>query len=71
VAYPEKLDVGLRVSQLGNSSVRYELGVFRQGHVQASAVGHFVHVFVDRVSRKPTPIPERLRAALATLLPAN
>ena len=69
VAFPERIEVGLRVAKLGNSSVQYELGIFKQGEVQACAAGRFVHVFVDRASNRPTSIPESLRAALARLLP--
>jgi acyl-CoA thioester hydrolase len=66
-AFPETIDAGLRVEHLGNSSVRYGIGLFSQGQDQASAVGWFVHVFVDRHTRKPTAPPERLRSALEHL----
>jgi acyl-CoA thioester hydrolase len=64
LAYPQGVDAGLRVARLGNSSVRYELGLFPEGEADPAAVGFFVHVFVDRQSRRPTPLPEPLRAAL-------
>ncbi|MGB6104974.1 MAG: thioesterase family protein [Pusillimonas sp.] len=64
VAFPDRLEVGFRVAHLGNSSVRYELGVFRQGQAAASASGHFVHVYVDRQTRKPAPLPVAFRDAL-------
>ena len=65
-AYPEALTVGMRVDKMGNSSVRYGLALFgEQG--DAKALGFVVHVFVDRVSGRPVPIPEPLRAALAAL----
>jgi acyl-CoA thioester hydrolase len=64
IAYPERIDAGLRVGTLGTSSVRYEVGIFRQGEDDAAAFGHFVHVFVDRDSGKPHPIPAPIRAAL-------
>ena len=64
VAYPDKLTAGLRVGKLGTSSVRYEIGIFRDGEDQVAAWGHFVHVFVDRGSNRPTPIPAPMRAAL-------
>jgi acyl-CoA thioester hydrolase len=64
VAFPDELDAGLRVGRLGRSSVRYEVGIFARREEAASAQGHFVHVFVDRRTRRPTPIPEGLRAAL-------
>lgn len=67
VAFPERIDAGLRVTKLGNSSVRYEVGIFREGEESASAQGHFVHVYVDRVSRKPSAIPENMRALLQTI----
>ncbi len=68
VAYPDLLDVGLRVGKLGNSSVRYEIGVFRAGEDDIAAAGHFVHVFVVRATNKPVPIPDPIRAVLARLL---
>jgi len=64
LAYPESIDAGLRVTKLGNSSIRFEIGIFRQGDDEASAAGHFVHVFVDRESNTPVPIPGKIRAAL-------
>ena len=67
LAYPEVVDAGLRVGRLGNSSVRYEIGLFRAGDDEAAAEGHFVHVFVDRQNRRPTPIPAPMRAALARI----
>jgi acyl-CoA thioester hydrolase len=68
VAYPEKLSAGLRVGKLGNSSVRYEIAIFKEGDDEAAAAGHFVHVFVDRTTDRPTPIPAPIRAALEKLL---
>ena len=65
VAYPEKLEVGLRVGKLGNSSVRYEVAVFKDGEQTPAATGYFVHVFVDRENRRPVTIPDAIRAALA------
>ncbi|SDG17299.1 acyl-CoA thioesterase [Phytopseudomonas seleniipraecipitans] len=67
IAFPERIEVGLRVGNLGNSSVQYELAVFKEGEGQACAAGRFVHVFVDRASNRPTAIPQALRAALQTL----
>lgn len=69
LAYPEVAEVGLRVGRLGNSSVRYELAIFRQGDDEAAAEGYFVHVFVDRATQRPVPIPAPIRAALARLQP--
>lgn len=67
VTFPERISAGLRVTQLGKSSVRYEVGIFRDDDHAASAQGHFVHVYVDRITRKPTPIPAKARALLETL----
>ena len=68
VAYPETIELGLGVAKLGKTSVRYELAVFRLGGEEAVASGHFVHVFVDRTSNKPVPIPAPIRTALARLM---
>ncbi|MCQ2027978.1 acyl-CoA thioesterase [Stutzerimonas zhaodongensis] len=68
IAFPDALEVGLRVGKLGNSSVQYELAIFKAGEAQACAAGRFVHVFVERVSNRPTPIPACLRQALEALL---
>lgn len=67
IAYPDLIEVGLRVGKLGNSSVQYELAVFKAGEDEACAAGRFVHVFVDRASNQPVPIPDALRAAMALL----
>lgn len=66
--YPEMVDAGLRVGRLGNSSVRYEIGLFGEGESTARAEGHFVHVFVDRASNKPVPMPPGIRAALQRIM---
>ena len=68
VRYPDRVTAGLRVAKLGRSSVRYEIGIFRGDDLEASADGHFVHVFVDRASERSAPIPEPIRAALARLV---
>ncbi len=67
VAYPQKLEVGLRVNKLGNSSVKYGLAVFVEDEDEASAFGEFVHVFVDRQSNKSVPIPHEIKSALEML----
>lgn len=67
IAYPETVEVGLRVTRIGTSSIEYGLAVFREGEPLAAAVGRFVHVHVLRGSGKPAPIPPRMREALATL----
>jgi|SRR5690606_5474185 len=64
IAYPDRLEAGLRVDRLGNSSVQYGVGIFREGEAEICAHGQFVHVFVDRATEKPVPIPAKLRAAL-------
>nr|WP_298164791.1 thioesterase family protein [uncultured Pseudomonas sp.] len=68
IAFPERIEIGLRVGKLGNSSVQYELAVFKAGEDEACAAGRFVHVFVDRASNRPVTIPEPLRTALTALL---
>jgi acyl-CoA thioester hydrolase len=67
LTFPEVIEVGLRVGRLGKSSVRYELAIFREGGDEVTAEGHFVHVFVERESRRPVPIPPQLRGALERL----
>jgi len=65
VGFPDPLQVGLAVARLGRSSVAYRLAVFRGDEGEPSAVGRFVHVYVDREHRRPIEIPAELRAALA------
>lgn len=68
LAFPDLVQAGLRVGHLGRSSVRYEIGIFRDDEASACADGHFVHVFVERASQRPVPIPEPIRDALARLI---
>ena len=68
LSFPGTVDAGLRVAKLGNSSVRYEIGLFAQGDPEPAATGHFVHVFVDRASRAAVPIPDGLREAMQRLV---
>jgi acyl-CoA thioester hydrolase len=68
LAFPEVIDVELRVGKLGNSSVRYELAIFKQSETLAAAAGYFVHAFVNRETQRPVPMPERIRAALGRLI---
>ncbi|PTB22141.1 thioesterase [Trinickia symbiotica] len=68
LVFPERVEAGLRVARLGTSSVRYEIGLFKEGADEAVAQGHFVHVYVDRATRRPAALPEALRAALAPLV---
>jgi acyl-CoA thioester hydrolase len=67
VEFPQVVEAGLRVAKIGNSSVRYEVGLFLQGEPLTVAKGHFVHVYVDRATRRPTPLPGRLKQVLETL----
>jgi acyl-CoA thioester hydrolase len=64
LAYPEPVEVGLAVERLGRSSVRYRLGVFAKGGVEAAAEGFFVHVYVGREGRRPVELPEAWREKL-------
>ena len=66
--FPDRVTAGLRVAKLGRSSVRMELGLFRNDDVTASAEGFFVHVYVDRQNHRPTDIPDATRRALEGLL---
>ena len=68
LAFPQTVEAGLRVAHLGSSSVRYEIGLFGAGEPLAAACGHFVHVYVDRVTRRPAPLPPALVATLQGLL---
>lgn len=70
LAFPHPVEAGLRVARLGSSSVRYEVGLFAAGAPLTAAHGHFVHVYVDRETRRPVPLPAALRAALEPLLVA-
>ncbi len=67
-AFPDTLDVGIRVRRLGNSSVTYEIGIFCQGRDEPAATGHFVHVYVRHGEMTPVPIPDTARAALEKLV---
>jgi acyl-CoA thioester hydrolase len=64
LSYPDRVTVGLRVGRIGTSSVRYELAVFRNDAEEASAEGHFVHVYVDGRTHRPVPIPAAERDRL-------
>ncbi|HZQ62456.1 MAG TPA: thioesterase family protein [Casimicrobiaceae bacterium] len=68
LTFPDVIDAGLRVARIGNSSVRYEIGLFRAGDDEPAATGHFVHVWVNRASQRPVPVPQRIRDALVPLL---
>jgi acyl-CoA thioester hydrolase len=71
LSFPDIIDAGMRVSKLGNSSVTYEIGLFRQGDDEPAATGRFVHVWVDRRSRRPIAVPPAVRSALAPLVVAS
>ena len=66
--FPETVEAGLRIGRLGTSSVRYEIALFRAGVEAPAATGHFVHVFVDRATRRPAPLDENARQKLARLM---
>ena len=67
VAFPQVVEAGVRVARLGTSSVRYEVGIFVAGSEEAAAEGHFIHVYVDRTTRRPVPVPDSLRDVLEAL----
>jgi acyl-CoA thioester hydrolase len=71
LAFPDAVTAGLRVAHMGKSSVRYEVALFRGDEDDAAAEGHFIHVYVERASRRPTPLPEALRALLGTVAVAS
>ncbi len=68
LAFPQTVELGLQVARLGQTSVRYEIGVFAEGALYSAAHGHLVHVYVDRSTRQPTPLPTALRARLQSLV---
>jgi acyl-CoA thioester hydrolase len=68
ITFPDVVEAGLRVARLGNSSVQWEIGLFRRGDEAAAATGLFVHVHVDRATRRPVPVPPDVRAALSDLV---
>ncbi|WP_294771588.1 thioesterase family protein [uncultured Rhodoferax sp.] len=67
LAFPQAVQAGIRVAKLGTSSVRYEVGIFGDGELSA-AKGHFIHVYVDQITRKPVPLPAELKKVLETLV---
>ena len=71
IAFPQAVTAGVRVAQLGRSSVRYEIGLFAGDAPESAAAGHFVHVYVDRETRRPVPLPEPLRAVLQSWIPSS
>jgi acyl-CoA thioester hydrolase len=71
IVFPDLIHVGMKVTHLGTSSVKYEVAIFKNDDDIASAMGHFVHVYVDRKSNKSTPIPQNVRTVLQELVKAN
>lgn len=67
VSFPDRIYIGIRVTKLGTSSVRYEVGVFREDEEEAAAQGHFVHVYVCRETRKSATIPDNVRTLLQSI----
>jgi len=70
LAFPDRVDAGLRVARIGTSSVVYAIGLFRAGDDAPAATGRFVHVWVDRATQRPQPVPATIRAALQTIVVA-
>jgi acyl-CoA thioester hydrolase len=68
LSFPDVVHAGVRVARIGASSVRYEIGLFRDGGKRAAAQGHFVHVYVSRETRRPVPLPDELKRALERLV---
>ena len=71
LSFPQIIDAGLRVTRLGTSSVTYDIGLFERDEHAPAATGYFVHVWVERSTRRPTPVPAAIRSALAPLLMAQ
>lgn len=70
IAFPDRLEAGLRVAHIGRSSVRYEVGIFKEGDVETRAAGHFIHVYVDSRSRRPVGLPPEFLSVLENLAEA-
>ena len=70
LTFPERVDAGMRVAKLGTSSVAYDIALFREGDPEAAAIGGFVHVWVDRATQRPVPVPPAIRAVLTPLVVA-
>jgi acyl-CoA thioester hydrolase len=67
LSFPERIEVGLALERLGRSSIIYAIGIFREGEDEPAALGRFVHVYVDAGSRRPVPVPDMIRDAVAPL----
>lgn len=70
IAFPERIAAGLRVTWIGRTSVRFEVALFREDDEFAAAQGHFVHVYVDRTTRRPVDLPDALKQSLTDLVKA-
>ena len=68
VSFPETIDAGVRIGRIGNSSLRYEVGLFKTNGAQLVAVAYFAHVFVDPQTRRPVPLSEEIKAAMRALM---
>ena len=68
MGFPDRVTAGIRIGHIGNSSVRYEIALFRNDEETAAAQGHFVHVYVEKDSRKPAVLPKLMRLALEDYL---
>ena len=71
LSFPETVTAGIAVSKIGNSSVRFEIGLFAEGNEEPVAQGYFVHVYVDTATRRPTSLPDTLKSLLETILLSN
>jgi acyl-CoA thioester hydrolase len=67
IAFPDQINVGMKISHIGNSSARYELALFRNDEHEAAAAAHIIYVYVDRASNASVPIPEAVRTVLASI----
>ena len=67
LAFPQNVEAGIRVAHIGSSSVRYEVGLFAEGAPLTAAKGHFVHVYVDRDTHRPVPLPAPLQTVVESL----
>jgi acyl-CoA thioester hydrolase len=68
LSFPEVIEAGIAVERLGRTSVKYTIGLFREDDPEPAATGHFVHVYIDRITRQPVPVPDAIRAALEPLV---
>jgi acyl-CoA thioester hydrolase len=64
LSFPDDIEAGISLAHIGNTSVRYEIGIFKKGEELTAAHGHFVHVYVDKDTRRPVPLPDNLQKSL-------